>query len=119
MREVLCEYISWFQGQLCALITDKDELENGSKYIKRSNIMRKDGMWATEVEILATAKCFRSNIFTYYNDKWEHHSYLAEFSEDAIYLMKKITSNLFWDCNKLTEITTVQKVIYFNMFHTV
>ena len=36
VREVLCDYISWFPGWLCALIKDKDELENGSKYIKRS-----------------------------------------------------------------------------------
>ena len=41
VREVLCEYISWFPSRLCALITDKDELENGSKYIKSN--MRKDG----------------------------------------------------------------------------
>ena len=43
-----CECISWFPGQLCALIPDKDEPENGLKYIKRR---------ATEVKILAIAKC--------------------------------------------------------------
>ena len=46
--------------------------------------MRNNGTWATEIEILATVKCFRRDIFTYFSDKWVHHSYLAEFSEDAI-----------------------------------
>ena len=40
-------------------------------------------------EILATAKCFRRDIFTYYKDKWECHSYLAKFREGAIYLLKE------------------------------
>ena len=51
--------------------------------------MRNNGTWATEVKVVATAKCFRRDIFTYYNDKWEYHSYLAEFSEDAIYLLNE------------------------------
>ena len=79
--------------------------------------MRKDGTWAMEVKILVTAKCFRRDIFTYYKDKWECHSYLTEFSEDAINLMRKITSNLFRDCNKFRAITTVQKVIHFIVFN--
>ena len=29
------------------------------------------GTWATEIEILATAKCFRRDIFTYYQSKWQ------------------------------------------------
>lgn len=47
--------------------------------------MRNNGTWATKVEILLIVKYFRRDIFTYYNDKWECHSYHAEFSEDAIY----------------------------------
>ena len=88
VRKVLCKYISWFPGKLQGLITDKDELENESKYMKQSK-MRNNGTWATEIEILATAKCFRRDIFTYLNDKWVCHSYLAEFSEDAIYLLNE------------------------------
>ena len=51
--------------------------------------MRRDGTWATEVKILATAKCFRRDIFMYYKDKWECHLYLVKFSEDAIYLLNE------------------------------
>ena len=61
VRKVLCEYISWFPGRLSVLITDKDELKNGCKYIERSG-MRENGKWATEVKILATAKCFQRDI---------------------------------------------------------
>ena len=75
-------------GHLYALITDKDELQNGCKYIERSE-MKRDGKWVTEVEILATAKCFRRDIFTYYQNKWQWHCYLAEYSKDAIYLINK------------------------------
>ena len=57
VRNVLCDYISWFPGRLSILITDKDELKNGCKYIERSGMM-KNGEWATKVEILMTAKCF-------------------------------------------------------------
>ena len=57
VRKVLCEYILWFPGRLGVLITDKDELQYGCKYIERSG-MRENGKWVTEVEILATVKCF-------------------------------------------------------------
>ena len=49
---------------------NKDELENESKYIEHSDTIR-DGKWATEVEILTAAKCFRWDIFTYYQNKWQ------------------------------------------------
>ena len=42
VRKVLCKYISWFPGRLSVLITDKDELQNGCKYIERSE-MRQNG----------------------------------------------------------------------------
>ena len=48
--------------------------------------MRKNTTWATEIEILATAKCFGCNIFTYYNYRWQRHSYMKNLSQDAIYL---------------------------------
>ena len=57
VRKVLSKYKSWFPGRLSVLITDKDELQNGCKYIERSG-MGQNGKWATEVEIPATAKCF-------------------------------------------------------------
>ena len=85
---VQCNYISWFPGRLRALITDFNEMEDRRKYIKRSS-MRSNGTWATEVEILATAKCFRRDVFTYYDNKWQCDSYLANYSDDAIYLVNK------------------------------
>ena len=51
--------------------------------------MRNNGTWGTEIKILATAKCFRRDIFTYFNDKWVHHLYIAEFNEDTIYLLNE------------------------------
>ena len=44
VRKVLCEYISWFPGRLSILITDKDELKNGCKYIERRGMMG-SGQW--------------------------------------------------------------------------
>ena len=70
VQNVLCDYISWFPGRLSTLITDTDELEDRRKYIERSQ-MQMLGTWATEIEILATAKCFRRDIFTYYQSKWQ------------------------------------------------
>ena len=88
VRKVLCEYISWFPGRLSILIADNDELKNGCKYIERSGMME-NGKWATEVEILVTAKYFRRDIFTYYQNKWQRHCYFADYSEDAIYLINE------------------------------
>ena len=88
VRKVLCKYISWFPGRLSVLITDKDELKNGCKYIERSG-MRENGKWATEVEILTTVKCFQRDIFTYYQNRWQRHCYLADYSDDAIYLINE------------------------------
>ena len=41
------------------------------------------------MEILATAKCFRHDVFTYYDNKWQCHSCLANYSDNAIYLVNK------------------------------
>ena len=43
-------------------------------------------IWATEVEILATAKCLTCDVFTFYGGKWHRYAYKAEQSDDAIYL---------------------------------
>ena len=51
--------------------------------------MRSNGTWATEVEILAMAKYFRRDVFTYYDNKWQCHSYLANYSDDAVYIVNK------------------------------
>ena len=63
-------------------------MEDGKKYIERSQ-MQMLGTWATEIKILATAKCFRRDIFTYYQSKWQQHAYIKEYSKDAIYLVNK------------------------------
>ena len=48
--------------------------------------MNKMGTWAAEVEILATAKCLKMDIFTFYNGQWQRHSYVNTESDDAVYL---------------------------------
>ena len=85
MQETICDYINFFPGRLSALIQDKNEQENRYKYTHRikMNIM---GTWATEVEILATAKCLKRDIFTFYNKQWQRHSYVNTESDDALYL---------------------------------
>ena len=56
--EMICDYIKFFPGRLSALISREYERKNGWAYIKRTG-MNKVGEWATEVEILATAKCLK------------------------------------------------------------
>ena len=70
----------------------------GCKYIERSG-MRENGKWATEVKILTTTKCFQRDIFTCYQNKWQRHCYLADYSDDAIYLIneKEHFNMLCWD----------------------
>ena len=48
--------------------------------------MYKSGIWATEVEILATVKCLTEDVFTFYGGKWHRYAYKAEPSNDGIYL---------------------------------
>ena len=68
-----------------ALISREDERKNGFTYIKRTG-MNKVGEWATEVEILATAKCLKRDIITFHRGKWQRYSYVNTQSDDAIYL---------------------------------
>ena len=48
--------------------------------------MNKFSKWATEVEILATAKCLKRDIITFHRGKWQRYSYVNTESDDAIYL---------------------------------
>ena len=57
-----------------------------AKNIFQKSEMCKSNIWGTEIEILATVKCFKCNIFTYYNYKWQRYSYLKTLSSHAIYL---------------------------------
>ena len=53
--------------------------------------MYKSGIWATEVEILATAKCLTQDVFMYfYGGKWHRYAYKAEPSNDGIYLNNRV-----------------------------
>ena len=57
----------------------------GKEYILKSN-MRRHGIWASEIEIMATAKILHQDVFTYHNFKWLRYPYKQELSIDAVYL---------------------------------
>ena len=82
---MICNYIKFFPGQLNALISREDERKNRFTYIKRTG-MNKVGKWATEVEILATAKCLKRDIITFHRGNWQRYLYVNAESDDAIYL---------------------------------
>ena len=85
VRTTICDYIENFPGRLNAVLKNAHDVQSGYEYIKKSK-MHKDNTWATKIKILATAKCFRRDIFTFYNYKWQRYSYLKTLSTDAIYL---------------------------------
>ena len=60
-------------------------VKSGHEYNEKSG-MHNNMTWATEVEILVTAKCFRHDIFIYYNYRWQRYSYTKNLSQHAIYL---------------------------------
>ena len=85
VHKCICDYIEYFPGRLTAVLTNAHDVHNGKKYLQKSE-MHKSNIWGTKIEILATAKCFKHDIFTYYNYKWQRYSYLKTLSSDAIYL---------------------------------
>ena len=85
VRQCICDYIENFPGHLNAVLQNSHDVRSGKEYLKKSE-MQKNNEWGTEIEILATAKCFKCDIFTYYNYRWQRHSYLKTLSTDAIYL---------------------------------
>ena len=68
-----------------SLLKNAHDVQSGYEYIKKSK-MHKNNTWATKIKILATAKCFRRDIFTFYNYKWQRYSYHKSLSTDGIYL---------------------------------
>ena len=82
---MICNYIKFFPGRLSALISRENERKNRFAYNKRTG-MNKLGEWATEVEILATAKCLKRDIITFHRGKWQRYSYVNTKSDDTIYL---------------------------------
>ena len=52
IRQTVCDYVRFWPGKLRSLLKGG----NGWEYVRKSE-MYKSGTWATEVEILATAKC--------------------------------------------------------------
>ena len=64
VRTATCDYIENFPGRLNAVLKNAHDVQRGYEYIKKSE-MHKDTIWTTKIEILATAKCFRRNIFTF------------------------------------------------------
>ena len=85
VHKCICDYIEYFPGRLTAVLTNAHDVHNGKKYLQKSE-MCKNNIWGTEIEILATVKCLKCDIFTYYSYKWQRHSYLKTLSSDAIYL---------------------------------
>ena len=85
VRRAICDYIETFPGRLNAVLQNAHDVQSGHEYIQKLE-MWKCTTWATEIEMLATAKCFRWDIFTFYNYKWQRYSYLKSLSPDAIYL---------------------------------
>ena len=52
------------QGRLNVVLKNAHDVQSGYEYITKSK-MYKDNTWATKIEILATAKCFRRDVFTF------------------------------------------------------
>ena len=48
--------------------------------------MRNNTIWATEMEILATAKIMQCDVFTFHNYEWQRFPYKGELSHDAFYI---------------------------------
>ena len=77
----MCDYIEYFDYDIAAFL----KRDQGREYLKRSN-MRESGIWGTETQIMATAKMFHRDVYTWIDNKWFHYSNLKEPSKDAIYL---------------------------------
>ena len=60
VRRAVCDFITVFDGELKPFLKRGE----GAGYIKQSE-MRKSGKWATETEILATAKIMKRDVFTF------------------------------------------------------
>ena len=85
IRETICDYIRFWPGKLQSLLKGS----NGWECMRKSE-MYKSGTWATEVEILATAKCLTQDVFTFYGDRWHRYAYKAELNNDATYLDNRV-----------------------------
>ena len=81
IRNAVCDFISTFNGDLKPFLTRG----KGKEYIQKSK-MRKNTTWASEIEILATAKILHRDVFTYHNFKWLRYPYKHKLSVDALYL---------------------------------
>ena len=58
--------------------------EKGKEYLIKLH-MRDNGKWATETEILTTAKILHRDVFTFHNFKWLRYTGKQELSPDALY----------------------------------
>ena len=60
VRRAIYDYIETFPGRLNALLQNAHDVQSGHEYIQKSEMQKfTTTEVATEVEILATAKCFR------------------------------------------------------------
>ena len=81
VRKAICDFIEVFDADLSPFLMKGQ----GKKYIEDSG-MRKNAVWATETEILATAKIIRCDVFTFHNYEWQRFPYKSETSLDAFYI---------------------------------
>ena len=65
VRNMLCNFISLFDYQLSPFLSEGE----GEGHLK-STVMQKSGTWATETEILVTAKMFHKDVYTWYKGQW-------------------------------------------------
>lgn len=71
--KAICDFISIFDGDLKPFMRKG----KGKEYLIKSH-MRKNGKWATETDILATAKILHRDIFPFHNFKWLRYPYKQE-----------------------------------------
>ena len=81
MLEAICNFITLFNYNLSPFIQSGE----GEDYIA-TNKMRNSGTWATETELLATAKMLHKDVYTWYKGQWLCYSYFPEPTSDAMYL---------------------------------
>ena len=81
IHKAVCDFISTFDDDLKPFM----KKGKGKEYLLKSK-MRDNGKWATETEILATAKILHWDIFTFHNFQRLRYPYKNELSPDALYL---------------------------------
>ena len=75
IRNAVCDFIFTFDADLKPFLVKG----KGKEYVLKSN-MRRHGIWASEIKILATAKILCWDVFTYHNFKWLRYAHISRNS---------------------------------------